>query len=474
MFHHRTRTIGAFLCALSCLGAFPASDVFADLIAGMAEVEITPPVGYRMSGYFVERVSTGTHDPLKAKALYLAQRDTRVALVVCDLIGVPRNVSQRARALVAEKTGIAVSNIAVTATHTHTGPLYFGAMRDYLHAAAVERHGRDPSETVDLPSLLAERIAEAVVKAVAAAGPARLASAFAPQDPPISFNRRFLLKDGSVRMNPGASARPDEIIRPVGPIDPEVTWLLVQSADGKRSVGGMTVFAMHLDTTGGLEFSADYPYYIEGAMQKRFGTHFISLFGLGTCGDVNHLGRRTGKESPKAPQLGEALSKTLEAMGSQVRSMDEPSLAVRGESVRLPLQRFSPEQIAQAARDVPKIGRGELPFLEEVRAYKITDLQSYPAEFLPVDVQAIRLDRDTAIVLLPGEIFADTGLAIKRDSPFKHTLVIELANDNPAYIPTRKAFEEGGYETVNSRVQPGAAEMLAEAAVGLLKQLESE
>ena len=78
---------------------------------------------------------------------------------------------------------------------------------------------------------------------------------------------------------------------------------------------------------------------------------------------------------------------------------------------------------------------------------------------------------DVAVVGLPGEVFVDLGLAIKRASPFATTLVVELCNDTPGYIPTRKAFGEGSYETVNSRVQPGGGEMLVEAASRLLKAL---
>ena len=77
-----------------------------------------------------------------------------------------------------------------------------------------------------------------------------------------------------------------------------------------------------------------------------------------------------------------------------------------------------------------------------------------------------------AIVLLPGEIFVELGLAIKQVSPFKHTVVIELSNDNPAYIPTEKAFTEGGYETVNSRIEPGGGERLVAEALRLLKTLQ--
>ena len=72
-----------------------------------------------------------------------------------------------------------------------------------------------------------------------------------------------------------------------------------------------------------------------------------------------------------------------------------------------------------------------------------------------------------------GEVFVDLGLAIKRGSPFARTLVIELCNDNPAYIPTKKAFVEGSYETVNSLIQSGGGEAMVETALRLLKELKT-
>ena len=72
---------------------------------------------------------------------------------------------------------------------------------------------------------------------------------------------------------------------------------------------------------------------------------------------------------------------------------------------------------------------------------------------------------------LRGEVFVDLGLAIKQASPFKTTLVVELANHCPAYIPTKKAFVEGSYEIVNSRVASGGGEKMVELAIELLKEL---
>jgi hypothetical protein len=89
----------------------------------------------------------------------------------------------------------------------------------------------------------------------------------------------------------------------------------------------------------------------------------------------------------------------------------------------------------------------------------------------PVEVQAFRLGKDLAVVTLPGEIFVELGMAIKRSSPFRTTLVIELANDSIRYVPTERAFGEGSYETVNSLLKPGGGEMMVEAAIRLLKEL---
>ena len=80
----------AWLVALAIWAAVPQEAAFQ---VGLAEIDITPPVGYRMDGYFYERLNTGQRDPLKAKALVFQQGATRAALVVCDVIGVPLTLS---------------------------------------------------------------------------------------------------------------------------------------------------------------------------------------------------------------------------------------------------------------------------------------------------------------------------------------------------------------------------------------------
>jgi len=152
----------------------------------------------------------------------------------------------------------------------------------------------------------------------------------------------------------------------------------------------------------------------------------------------------------------------------------KPSFAALTTKVFVPLQANTVEEIAGARAKMPLVGTRKLKFLEEVDVCRILDLALWNQTRRALEVQTFRLSDDTALVGLPGEIFTDLGMAIKAASPFKNTLVIELCNDNIAYVPTQRAFVEGSYEIVNSRVAPGGGEVLVETAVRLLKELKNQ
>ena len=449
----------ALLIALAISSTAAAQDT--SLQVGLAEVDITPPAGYRMDGYFYERLNTGTRDPLKAKAIVFQQGTTRAALVVCDLIGVPQTLTRDVRALASARTGIPAANIAISATHTHTGPLFAGERARLFSERAAEKLGKDPLADVKYPELLRDRLVEVIVSASARAA-ATTMELVRTEENRVSFNRRFHMEDGTVRFNPGV--RNPDIARPAGPIDPDLPFLLFTT--DKQPAGSLTVFALHADTVGGTEYSADYAGQLAVELRREFGDGFTSVFGLGTCGDINHIDV-SGDRSYNARTIGQQLA--VRILSTRARTaVDRPSLAVLSTPLSLPLRTVPEDQAALARARRNKVGTNELPFLEQVGIVTTLDLlQRGPT--LEAEVQVIRLNRDVAIVLLPGEVFVDLGLAIKRASPFRHTLVIELANDAPAYIPTEKAFKEGSYEIVNSRIVPGGGERLANAAIQLLK-----
>ena len=459
-----------FLQELTGLKASPSAKSSANasqLKAGLAVIDITPPIGYRMSGYFRERLSTGTSNPLHAKALVLRQGDTSAALVFCDIIGLSLDVSSRARKIAAKKTGIPAENILIAATHSHTGPLYFGALRKHFHQLAIAKNGSDPYEKVDYSSELVKKIVMVISQANAKAKPVDLKAGIARQQG-LSFNRRFHMKDGTVRFNPGVN-NPD-IVRVAGPIDPEVGIVFFNEPQSSSPDAALVNFPLHLDTVGGTKYAADYPYYIEQSLREVYGDDFVLLFGTGTCGDINHIDVKS-KERLKTNFIGRTLAQTVKTRVKFLDNIVGSSLAVRSETVHVPLQTFGPDKVAWARENINKVGTRELSFLEQVEAYKILACQMRPGQNIALEVQVFRLGSDVAVVGLPGEVFVDLGLEIKQASPFATTLVVELCQDAPGYIPTKKAFAEGSYETVNSRIAPGGGEKMAEVAIRLLKDL---
>jgi hypothetical protein len=438
---------------------------------GAAEIDITAPVGHRMAGYFDERLSTGIHDPLKAKAIILQQEKERIALVFCDLVGVSLTVTTNARAEASQKTGIPVSNIVICATHSHTGPLFDDVRRHYFHETAVEQFGKDPKEKIYYPDFLIERLVKVIVEANKKLHPAQLEVGIAKQEN-LAFNRRYWMKNGKVAFNPG-QLNPN-IVRPAGPTDPDVGILLARDLGKSKPFAGATVFAMHSDTVGGTKYSADYAYYIQETLRKEFGKKYISAFGAGTCGDLNHI--NVNKKEPfkgfeMAEHLGTTLGKTVIEDLSHLQPVNKPSLAVRSTTLSIPLQEPTPEQLADAHLKISKLGDTNTDFFTKVVAVKMLDLERRGPVW-PMEVQVFRLDSQTAIVCLPCEIFVELGLAIKQASPFKNTIVISICNDRPSYVPTKKAFTEGSYEVTNARVKSGAGEMLVDAAVKLLNEVK--
>src|SRR6476620_11111083 len=143
-----------FVCfALAFLTA-PA--LAAELRVGAAAVVITPPEGTPLAGYYSERGSKTVLDDIYSKAIVLEVGDTKAALVVCDLISLPRHVVTEARRQVEAATGIPGAHVMLSATHTHPGPvLARGSSLDWLVGAFFFH---DPPTTEKLPELIARSV----------------------------------------------------------------------------------------------------------------------------------------------------------------------------------------------------------------------------------------------------------------------------------------------------------------------------
>lgn len=460
-----TRTARCLLLTFLALAAMAlaAMPALADgLRLGTAAVKITPPLGIPLAGYYSPRGSDGVLEDLYAKAAVLDDGKTQVALVVCDLITLPRFTVLEARRLIEEQTKIPGGHVMISATHTHTGPvLTRESSRDELDGGGNDLVRK---YTAELPSMIAQAVVEASRRLV----PVRVSYARAHEDR-LAFNRRFWMKDGTVGWNPGKH-NPDTI-RTVGPIDPEIGVVYFETADAKPLLTYVN-YAMHPDTTGGLKFWPDYPGVLARRLAEYKGEEMLTMFANGACGNLNHINvqwsdRQHGPE--EAIRLGTILAGNVLNAYMDLRPAADGAIAVRSEVISLPLPPVTEKEVA-LAREV--IQRGpKAKFLEQVQAYKALDVTARQGKPWEAEVQVIALGRELAWVALPGEVFVELGLSIKAASPFRQTHVVELANGSFGYIPNRSAYAEGNYEVVSARCAEGSGEMLVSAAVRMLAEL---
>ncbi len=446
--------------------SLPANVLAGDLRVGVAAVDITPPKGTPLAGYYSPRGAKGVLDPLYSKALVLEQDGVRVALVACDLVTLPRRTVVETRQRIEKQTAIPAAHVMISATHTHTGPVIArDSPRDELDGTNSDL-GRRYNEA--LPDFIARSVADASSKMA----PARLRAAVGKEEH-ISFNRRFVMKDNTISWNP--RKQHPEIVRPAGPIDPDVGIIAVDSPSAKP-LAMYVNFAMHPDTVGGEAISADFPGVVARLLAESRDAALVTLFANGCCGNINH--RNIGWLDPqKGPHEARRLGTIL--AGAVCRAVPELAppkglgLKVKNEVVSLPLAPITPADIAQAKDVVKRFRESKTTFLEKVKAYQVLDVAARNGKPLEVEVQVIAFGDEVAWVSLPGEIFVELGLAIKKASPYRYTLIAELANGSIGYIPNEPAYAEGNYEVVSARCAAGAGEKLVEAALRLLKEMHA-
>lgn len=435
---------------------------------GAAQVQITPSVGMPLAGSYATRVSNGTCDELFAKALVVEQDGAKAALVSLDLVTTTRAAVAAARKLIAEQTGIAPERVLISATHTHSAPVQTrGNLMDEITGAT-----RPIAQ--EFTAKLPELIARAVTEANAQLKPAR-ASALVAREEHTSFNRRYWMKDGTLGWMAGRS--PDAV-RPAGPIDPEVGACYFAGTDeDATALAAYVNFAMHATVVGGTRFSGDYP----AAIAKRFaefkGTNMVTLFANGCCGNVNQINprwRAQGHGPREAERIGTVLAAAIFRDWPNLQPLKTRAPRARLETVVLSRRKISEDEVTKARGLYAQMEKGK-KFNIPVMANAVCVLDTYANKDKPLeaDVQAIAFSDELAIVALPGEIFVELGLAIKKASPFKHTFIAELANGSIGYIPNKSAYPEGNYEVVSARCIEGSGELLVDTAVKLLKEIRN-
>jgi neutral ceramidase len=432
------------------------------LRAGASAVDISPTDAQFLFGYpHVARYSTGIHDPLFSSALYLADGQTQAIVVANDVIFVSGELARRARARLAQQTGIPASHIMITATHTHSGPHTVDHLSN-ADDAAVPR--ADPG----YQRLLEDGIVTAGLQAWRSAVPVQIGLAVATVSG-IGGNRR----------------------NPDGPADPQVPVLLVRSAEGL--VGCMLVYSMHptvLHEDSTL-VSADFPGMARQYLQEEvFKGQVPVLYHTGPAGNqsVRHVAR--ANTFTEARRLGEKLGRAVKKAIANVDYLPAASLAVTQAFLDLPARSFptveqAQRQLTAAAgklrslraqhTDKALIRRAEVDWfgaeetLTLAKAAQDGRLEAAIRACLPAEVQVLRIG-PWSFVAWPGEIFVEYALAIKAQCP--NAFAISLANGElQGYIATEEANQDGGYEAANALFAPVGGQLLVDTSLALLETM---
>ena len=434
------------------------------LRAGVAKVEVTPPVGVRMSGFAGRAFpSMAVHDPLCARALVLDDGRRRAALVTMDLIGISEKAVAKVREEAASSAGIAQDGLLLAGTHTHSGPTFW----DDGTFTAQERGYWD-----ELPGRLAAVLKEAADSLT----PARLG--WASGWSAVGINRRETVPGGLVTLGRDHFGR----------FDPELGLIRVDRADG-APLAGLMNYACHAVclVADNYLLSADYPGFAAYRFERAIGGGVMGLFFNGACGNINPReaavghGVASGGSFTIAQRAGEHLAREAARVWKQAEPREDIALSFARKQVALPTNR---------ARAIKAAEEG-LQQAEQRAAYPHEELSPYVTWYDPPNPERARkrLERlkaegdapvkceiqaivagPVAFVGWPGEIFCELGMMVKEASPFRPTYTIGYANGSIGYVPTPEAFPQGGYEVgVAAHLADNAGLVLVQETLGLLK-----
>lgn len=480
-------TLCLALVALSLAHSVGANELV--FRAGAATSNITPPIGADPAVRTSKPPATHVHDELQARCLVLDDGEAKLALVVCDLRHISADVVVAAKQIIQKTTGIPPECVLISATHTHTST-----------GAKLEEREGEPYYLYS--AFLTRRIAEGVLRAVNQLEPARIAWGVA-EEPTQVFNRRWFLKPSrgpiygahdnieQVDTNPGYTG----LLRPAGPVDPQITFLSVQSLEGKP----ISLFASYgLHYVGGIPantISADYFAMFADRVGELLGADrhqdppFVGVMANGTSGDVNNLARYSDEDLAKRGPQPAKKYKSYEK-GREVANLCAEKVLQMHKTVKWHdhVKLTSVQRTLTFKRREPT--KEEIEWAEAVKAKKIkpmstsrystysTVLAYASPEISPtidVVVQTHRIG-DLAVAAMPFEVFAEIGLDLKQRSPIQPLMNISIANGSHGYLPTPEQHRLGGYETwigVN-QVQLDASVKMVDALVEMLGELKAE
>jgi hypothetical protein len=422
------------------VAAFSADDKSAapdgSVDAGVGIVDITPTEPVTLAGSPSPKQASEIKTRLFVRALVLSGSGRKVAIVTLDTLKYPVDLAVRARTQIEQTTGIPASNVIICASHTHFGPLW-SYYPDHLVTPIVDAVAQAARDLKPYVLGIAKGKAEGIAEC------------------------RRVIKDGHAwnrwqLENPAEAA----LYPAEGPADPTFDVLALRDADGKFKAVVYN-FACHAANTRAPVISADYPGDVEKYVQKQLGYEVPTLFLTGACGDINPV------YSVKRDLFEERLGGEIVRCLGQLEPIAKPSLSIECREFQMPGREHPEFNEAEVARNWP----GQLEHYRKA----FNDMKKREQPSYQYFITGIRIGDNFAIITNANELFCSIGMSIKSQSPFKHTMTVEQTNGAHGYVPTKKAFEGGSYETwfgEHSYLSTQAGEIIERESLDVLNRLK--
>ncbi len=432
------------------------------LKAGFARMDVTPPLGVSLKGYYRVRICDGVLDPLEINAVAFEEDGKIAVLLSADNVGIKEFVCDQLRQRIAEATGCAPEAVYIACTHTHLAP-GVGAIMGLGGAVTPQDHEYEP--------WFLQRAVDTAVMAVDDLAPVTSACYTRANVPDVSFVRRYRMKDGTLRTNPGYQ-NPD-IDCAVGTPD-ELATLLVYKREEKPEIA-ITHFQTHPDVISGNKVSSDWCGFVRRTYERMIPDSRCIFF-TGAQGDTNHIDVRLTKAEGsgyhRARYMGEKIALALIGNLPLAKPMKNTGLAYGQKNIVAYANKGKPEELEEAIR-IDKIYKEtndkELAASAAdvyatsmhattivAKACRIVELMDKP-DSRTLTLSAVAVG-DVVFAGVPGEPFTDVGRAIKDQSSYAVTLPTCNTNGKEGYFPTD--FTEGSYEAATSRFRADTAERI--------------
>jgi neutral ceramidase len=387
--------------------------------AAVVRSVITPQEPIWMAGYGSrDHPSEGTLVDLWAKALAIEDaKGKKVVIVTTDLLGFPQKMSNRIRDRIGASWGLTRSQIILSSSHTHSGPVLQDALSDIYpleakHKEVIKRYSEN----------LENKIVSMVGEAIRSLAPAQIYS--------MNGVARF-----QVNRRNNAEATLSKQTDLNGPNDYAVPVLKVADAQGNLKAV-LFGYACHATVLGLYQFSGDYPGYAQIEVEKMH-PGVTAMFFQGAGADQNPLPRRT---IPLAQQYGRELAAAVERVLSEDMKKLEPVISTAYSEVRL---RFDNLPTKEELIKMEKESKGSQQRWASSQLETLRKTGSLMTSY-PYPVQIWKLG-DQAIMTLGGELVVQYAIELKKMFG-QDIFVMGYANDEMAYIPSETVLKEGGYE----------------------------